>query len=192
MTEKIARRGIKTPHLYEPDILEKITVSQVIKKNGLVLSEENSIHEIWDWLDKEPAYKSNRYFIVSSNEGEYRGIVNSSSLFSRDHIIDKPIASLIQHKNISIENDNSLRMAVELMAKENVDVLPVISRENNNNIVGILSYRDIISAYKFRMEDHEKKDPRISLKRRGLKILLRGQKLYTAMRYKNEQENKTY
>jgi hypothetical protein len=42
------------------------------------------------------------------------------------------------------------------------------------------------------MEDHEKKYPRISLKRRGLKILLRGQKLYTAMRYKNEQENKTY
>ena len=81
-------------------------------------------------------------------------------------------------------------MAVELMARENVDVLPVISRENNNNIVGILSYRDIISAYKFSMEDHEKKHPRISLKRRGLKILLRGQKLYTAMRYKNEQDNK--
>src|SRR5665213_1587711 len=38
MTEKITRRGVKTPDTYEPDILEKITVQQVIKENGLVLS----------------------------------------------------------------------------------------------------------------------------------------------------------
>jgi hypothetical protein len=75
------------------------------------------------------------------------------------------------------------------MARENVDVLPVVSKENNNSIVGILSYRDIISAYKFSMEEHEKKHPRISLKRRSLRILLRGQKLYTALRYKNEQND---
>jgi|KBSMisStandDraft_5_1062788.scaffolds.fasta_scaffold24618_3 H+/Cl- antiporter ClcA len=189
MTEKIARRGIKTPHSYEPDILEKITISQVITGNGLAISEDNTIHEIWDWLDQEPAYNSNSYFIIASNEGMYKGIISSSSLFSRNHITDKPIATLIQRKNIAIDMDNSLRRAVELMARENVDVLPVVSKENNNSIVGILSYRDIISAYKFSMEEHEKKHPRISLKRRSLRILLRGQKLYTALRYKNEQND---
>jgi len=188
MTEKIARRGIQTPHSYEPDILEKITISQVIKEDGLVLSEENSIHEIWHWLDQEPAYNSNSYFIVSNNDGEYKGIISAAALFSRDHITDKPISSLIQHKNLSIEIDSSLRKAVELMARENVDVLPVISG-SNKHIAGILSYRDIISAYKFSMDDHEKKHPRISLKRRSLKILLRGQKLYTAFRYKNEKDD---
>ena len=189
MTEKIARRGIKTPHSYEPDILEKITISQVITGNGLAISEDNTIHEIWDWLDQEPEYNSNSYFIIASNEGMYKGIISSSSLFSRNHITDKPIATLIQRKNIAIDMDNSLRRAVELMARENVDVLPVVSKENNNSIVGILSYRDIISAYKFSMEEHEKKHPRISLKRRSLRILLRGQKLYTALRYKNEQND---
>jgi H+/Cl- antiporter ClcA len=189
MTEKIARRGIKTPHSYEPDILEKISIGQVIKENGLVLSEENTVHEIWDWLDQEPAYNSNSYFIITSNDGIYRGIVSSASLLSRNHITDKPIARLIQHKNIPIDMDNSLRSAVELMARENVDVLPVVSKENNNSIIGILSYKDIILAYKFSMEEHEKKHPRISLKRRSLRILLRGQKLYTALRYKNEQND---
>jgi CIC family chloride channel protein len=43
MTEKITRRSIKTPDFYEPDILEKILVREVIKENGLVISEDNSI-----------------------------------------------------------------------------------------------------------------------------------------------------
>ena len=30
MTEKIARRGVKTPHSYQPDVLEKFTVEQGI------------------------------------------------------------------------------------------------------------------------------------------------------------------
>ncbi|HEY6160300.1 MAG TPA: chloride channel protein, partial [Bacteroidia bacterium] len=30
MTEKIARRGVRTPHSYEPDILEKISVSDIL------------------------------------------------------------------------------------------------------------------------------------------------------------------
>src|SRR4051812_15256161 len=34
MTEKIARRGIKTPNAYEPDVLDKMTVQQVARENG--------------------------------------------------------------------------------------------------------------------------------------------------------------
>jgi hypothetical protein len=36
------------------------------------------------------------------------------------------------------------------------------------------------------MDEHVKKSPDISLKRRGLKILLRGQKLITAIKIKDK------
>jgi predicted transcriptional regulator len=72
------------------------------------------------------------------------------------------------------------------MAKENTDVLPVVSKENNNSIIGILSYREIIASYKKNMDEHVKKHPDISLKRRGLKILLRGQKLMTSIKIKDK------
>jgi predicted transcriptional regulator len=62
-----------------------------------------------------------------------------------------------------------------MMAKENIDILPVIS--NENNIIGILSYKDIISAYKSDIDNYIKKRPSISLKRNGLKILVHGNKL---------------
>ncbi|AKQ44422.1 chloride channel protein [Rufibacter radiotolerans] len=174
MTEKIARRGVKTPDSYEPDILEKVTVAQVIQEEGLVLSEDNSIGEVREWLDQESDYQSN-YFIIASDENEFRGIVSSSNLFSHHHPVQTKIGSLIKRRNISVDARNSLRTAVELMAKENLDMLPVVSKENQ--VIGVLSYQNIISAYKTNMEEHEQKTPNISLKRKSLKILLRGQRL---------------
>lgn len=185
MTEKIARRGVKTPHSYEPDILEKISVEQVIKENGIVLGENNTVKEIKEWLGREPEYNSN-YFIISGNEGEYRGILSASTIFSNLQSDDSRVGALIRRKNISVSTGSSLRTAVEIMAKENTDVLPVVSRENNNTIVGILSYREIIASYRKNMEEHVKKHPDISLKRRGLKILLRGQKLMTSIKTKDK------
>jgi predicted transcriptional regulator len=173
MTEKIARRGVKTPHSYEPDILEKITVKQALSGEGVIISEENTITEVRDWLDKETDYRSN-YFIISNQLGEYKGILSSSNLYSRHHGESNQVGTLVKRQNIFISDDHSLRHAVEKMAKENVDVLPVITGENKN-IIGVLSYHDIIASYKFGIDEHDRKAPHISVKQ--LKILVRGQNL---------------
>lgn len=181
MTEKIARRGVKTPDSYEPDLLEKVTVAQVVNNNGIVLSEDNTVKEVREWLNTVQDYHYN-YFIISGNEGEYKGILSSSNLFANHHDAEMLIGKLIRRKPVSVSVDSSLRAAVAMMATENIDVLPVVSKDNN--IIGMLSYQDIISAYRHGIDEHEKKDPSISLKRRGLKILLHGQKLFTSRKVK--------
>jgi len=183
MTEKISRRGVKTPDSYEPDILEKVSVEQVMEKNGLIISEDNNISEVLDWLNKEPDYNRN-YFIVSNESGEYKGILSSSNLFNKIHKADTLVGTLIKRRNISVTVDNSLRTAVELMAKENIDVLPVLARENNN-VIGTLSYHNIIASYRQSIDEHTKRHPDISLKRRGLKILIKGQKLISSWKTKD-------
>ena len=184
MTEKITRRGVKTPYSYEPDVLEKLTVEQALTDNGMIISEENNIKEVREWLSQEQDNKSN-YFIISSNEGEYRGILSSSNLLSNQHFQENLIGTLIKRNNIYIGMSDTLRTAVETMAKENIDVLPVVSKENTT-IIGILSYHDIIATYKHGIDEHDKKQPHISLRRNGLKILLRGQKMVSAMKRKDE------
>lgn len=182
MTEKIVRRGVKTPFSYEPDILESMTVAQVITDHGMIISEDNNIKEVREWLNQELDFKSN-YFIISSNEGEYRGILSSSNLFSNHHSLEISIGTLVKRNKVFIEQHDTLRVAVETMAKENVDVLPVISK--GTNIIGILSYHDIIATYKQGIDEHEKKEPHISLKRNGLKILLRGKRFVSAKKEKS-------
>ena len=188
MTEKIARRGVKPPDSYHADILEKITVAQVIKENGLILSELNTIAEVREWLESEPEYRNN-FFIVANDENKFKGIISSSNLFSAHHRVDDRVGSLIKRHPVSIRSRFSLRYAVELMAKENIDVLPVVSEEQGENIIGVLSYKDIIAAYKYNIDDHTRREPSISLKRRSLKILLHGKRMIEMRQKKDETVN---
>ena len=77
---------------------------------------------------------------------------------------------------LSMHQEDTLKMAVELMAKENVDVLPVISPTEKNTIIGVLTYQNIIASYKHGISEHEEKSPSISFKRKGLKIIRYEQK----------------
>jgi len=181
MTEKIGRRGVKTPDSYEPDILERKTIADVLNDDAIVLSEENTIEEIRSWIRKEENFNSN-YFIITSNENSFLGIVSSSDVLNPKHNAMDQITSLLMEKNISIYINSSLRVAVEKMAHENVDVLPVVSIENN--IIGILSYKDIIATYKHGIDEHQKKRPHISLKKQGFKILIHGQRLISRVKNK--------
>jgi len=177
MTEKIARRGIKTPHSYEPDILEKVSVEQVLRKDGLVVSSNNSILDVREFLKKEN-YQSGNYVVIVDEKFAFKGIVSLSNINSSHHDVNKRIDTLIKRKLCSVLKTDSLRTAVETMAKENLDVLPVISNDDEVKVVGILSYKNIISAYKYRFDEHEQKHSQISFKRGGLKVLLHGQKLF--------------
>jgi chloride channel protein, CIC family len=184
MTEKIARRGVRTPHSYEPDILDKLTVQQVIEDDGAVLSTNTTITEVREWLQKNKNQARN-YFIVVNDDGSFEGIISSSNLFSMHHAVDSKIGSLIKRRPFAITASDTLKTAVEMMAKENLDVLPVISSESNK-VTGILSYRNILSAYKHGIEEHKESVP-ISLKRRTLKILLHGKRRLTFLKEKETQ-----
>lgn len=179
MTEKITRRGIKTPDHYEPDILETISVGQVMSKNDIVIGEDNTIGEVRQWLEREKDYQSN-YFVIVSADNEFKGIISSSNLFSDHHAPTKKVSELIKRIPVSISENDTLRLGVELMAQENMDILPVVSADNN--MIGILSYKNILNAYKKDLENDIRRKPVISLKRNSLKILVHGQKLIDAIR----------
>jgi len=62
------------------------------------------------------------------------------------------------------------------MANEDLDVLPVISSRTKNEVIGLLSYKDILSAYSTKFNEYKKTNASISLKSQGLKIWLYGQR----------------
>jgi CIC family chloride channel protein len=174
MTEKIARRGVKTPHSFQPDILEEVTIKEVIGETGTVLSEETEIGEARQWLDQEPGDRKN-YFIVVSIDNTFSGIVSSSNLFSQQHDIKQQTKTLIRRKAVSIGMNDTLKAAVKLMLEENIDVLPVVSADQY--LAGILTYENIMAAYKMDMDKYRRASPHISIKRQSLKMLVKGQKL---------------
>lgn len=172
MTEKIARRGVKTPHSYEPDLLDKIIIKDVASENGFIIRGDNTIAEVREWLEEEKEHTHN-YYIIADGSDNFIGLLSSSNLFSKHHDVNEMVSTLIKRLPASVFATDSLRTAVNKMAKENVDVLPVILN-GTRKLAGILSYKDIIAVYKYRADEHENRNAHISIKRRALKVLSHG------------------
>ena len=175
MTEKIARRGIYTPDSYEPDILRKLTVSQVIKSESLILGSDNTIKEVRSFFDRNPA--SEGYFLVVDPKGTFEGALAVADIYHSKLNEDSTISSLVKKSSLFLRSDDSLGKAVELMSKENQELIPVLSAARKNTLLGVLSYKDILTAYKHQRRENEEVGTNLSLKRQRLKILIRGRKL---------------
>ncbi|RYY93034.1 MAG: chloride channel protein, partial [Chitinophagaceae bacterium] len=93
MTEKIARRGVTTPHVYQPDLLENKRVGEVIGKEGLILSGSSTLEEVREWLKKHKDQQQN-FYIVADAGGVFKGIISSSNLFSLHHPGDTSLQQL--------------------------------------------------------------------------------------------------
>lgn len=186
MTEKIARRGIHTPHSYEPDLLEKLRVEQIIGEDALILSADNSLAELREWLagTDEPA---GNYFIVVNDEQEFIGTISLGDIYSKHHEPEMRAGALVKRNPVSVRSYQSLRHAVELMAREDIEILPVVSV--NNTLSGVITYKDIIGSYRHRLADNEQAAAHISLKRQSIKILLKGQRLLNYFQSKETREN---
>ncbi|MEJ7663875.1 MAG: CBS domain-containing protein [Hymenobacter sp.] len=115
-------------------------------------------------------------------DGTFAGIVSLVTLAGWHADDNAPISTLLQPRTAAVLATDSLRTAVERMARENVDVLPVVSAGKLPQVSGVISYRDILAAYKNRLEDDSKMAPHILLKRKGLQVLLRGQALFQKQR----------
>ncbi|MDB5087585.1 MAG: chloride channel protein [Mucilaginibacter sp.] len=171
MTEKIARRGVVTPDSYEPDVLQRTKVSEVINNEGAILKISNTVGEAIELLSSKNIGDS--YLITVDDNLKYAGTVKLTDLYLEP--ADVILREIIQLDYLLVYNNDSLRTAVELMAKQNGDVLPVVNADDHR-VMGVLSYRNIISGYNDQLTENEGARTQISLKRRRMKLLLKRKK----------------
>ncbi|HWJ90499.1 MAG TPA: chloride channel protein, partial [Flavisolibacter sp.] len=183
MTEKIARRGVATPHVYEPDILDNITVDKVMREEAVIIGHEAILSEIREWLLKNRQRQQN-FYVVADEEGQFKGIVSSSNLFSMHHEQNTVINDLIKRKPLTVGREYSLKQVVEIMARENLDVLAVKGTEDNK-IIGVISYRDVLSAYRMQLEQHEE-NRTIFLKERALRFFAQRKRKLSVLRHRTK------
>lgn len=175
MTEKINRRGVQTPDVYEPDILQRVNVGAVIEEAEDIFSSDNCLEDIREWL-----LSSNEDVEAVAVIDENEAIVGVVCLddIRRSNLPDSaPITALMQKKNIYVYTDSKLSFAVDLMDRFKVDYLPVVERNNKTKVAGILSYKDVFAAYRRRSNEENIYKRAISLRRQGYRIIVRGKQL---------------
>lgn len=175
MTEKIARRGVVAPEDYQSDILLSKNVASVMNRQPDLISEDNTLAELRQWLEREPeAFRPN--FIVTAPDQKYSGILKGALIFDRRNPDATRVDHLMRPLLAEVSADDTLRTAMDKMAEHEVEILPVTSH-SFGKVTGVLTYRHILQAFKSQIETHRQKPAAISLKRSGLRIIVHGRNL---------------
>lgn len=168
MTEKIARRGIRTPDSYEPDVLEQISVDQVMDRKVPVISRSVLVKDVLEKIDPQV-----EHLFVSDAEGAFEGLVRVQDL--RSAPLDADLGTLARVP-FAVRSGDDLRSAVSELART-PQHLPVVVTELGT-VVGLLTFSEVLKAYGQRFDDDEEVEAHILLKRRRLKVMAQGKHLY--------------
>ncbi|WP_256013951.1 hypothetical protein [Desertivirga xinjiangensis] len=63
------------------------------------------------------------------------------------------------------------------MSSYEEEFLPVVSPAEENVVIGLLTYKEVLNAYKLQLKEDLEASTNLSLKRQRMKIVLRGRQL---------------
>ncbi len=168
MTEKIARRGIRTPDSYEADPLEQFTVGQVMDRRVQVVPGHLTGGEVL----ASPAASHDHLFVVDDS-GAFEGVVSMADL--RKTASGATLASLVVMPNTVSTRDDLRTAAGELARSPGNGPLAVVE---DNTVIGLLTMPDLLRAYRKHLEANVEHDASILLHRRRLKVMAQGKQFF--------------
>ncbi len=154
-TEKLTRKGIRYSHEREINILETIQVEDVMVRNVTHARENMTVREVSNMI-LESGFQG---FPCVCPDGKLVGIVTHSDI--RNAIAkgmgDANICDIETKKGLQVVYpDMTLEEAMELMTSLDFGHLPVVSREDPDQLMGFLTRNDILKVYKGKKKESQK------------------------------------
>lgn len=146
-TMKLVRAGINLKEGREVNILKSILVKDARTRNIKTIPENMTIRGLNEYITK---VKHSNYPLVDK-DGLLTGIISFQDF--KNVVLEKELEDLIVVKELATKNvititdDKNLDDALVKIGSRNIEQLPVVDKDNPRKIIGMLSRRDIISAY---------------------------------------------
>ncbi|MBX3413319.1 MAG: chloride channel protein [Pirellulales bacterium] len=152
MTEKIARRGVRTPHEYLADPLDQILVRDVAVRQVVSLLVSDRVTDVLERMLVRADHLHPVYPVLDAR-GVLVGVVARRELLNPDYQGTSTVADLICRSPRFVYEDCSVRQAADHMLNHGVGRLPVVTRAAPHRLVGIVTRRDILSGYRRRLRE---------------------------------------
>lgn len=160
LTEKIARRGINTPVEYLTDHLDQVVVRDIASKNVVTLRAQQTLAEVKRWLDSDPERSRHQGYPVLDERSRLIGVLTRRNLLAAEEDPATPLRDLLQRFPVYVYDTSTARDAADHMVRHDVGRLPVVSRKNPTQLVGIVTRSDILSVYERRLRETKPIHPR--------------------------------
>jgi len=143
-TLKLRRQGITFRPREEVDLLERVSVREVMTRNFPTVSPETTLAQIVDRFAKSRHHG----FPVVDKQGNLKGVVAladvEANLGSSESLTAADIATT---DLITAYPDETLHDVVHRLGGTEVGRVPVVDRKAPSRLVGLLRRRDIVKAY---------------------------------------------
>jgi H+/Cl- antiporter ClcA len=163
MTEKIARRGIRTPGDYEADALDQVHVRDIMSPQVITVRAQDKIAAVRQWLSSQRAETLHQGFPVVDDLGHLVGVVTQRDLREPSVQEQQSVAEIVLRLPRFVYDDCTVRQATDHMVDHDVGRLPVVRRAEPARVVGIVTRSDVLSVYRRRVEDMQFQEPSLRL-----------------------------
>jgi CIC family chloride channel protein len=163
MTEKIARRGSRVVTDYVADFLDQILVSDVAVAPVIVVRADDSLEHVRASIATHAHESAHQGFPVVDDDDRLVGVVTRRDLLEEGATATS-VRGVVRRAPVVVFEDSSLRDAVDQMAGENVGRLPVVTRDEPDRVIGILTRSDVIAAHTRRLDGDRLHEPRYRLR----------------------------
>ncbi|MEW6717251.1 MAG: chloride channel protein [Chloroflexota bacterium] len=147
-TLKLSRRGVQLRRGKEVDIMESITVREVMTSNPITVKPELKVSALPDLFIQTNMHG----FPVVDDEGKLWGIVTISDYrkaMKKNGMTakERTIKDIATHALVTAYPDENVSVVLKRMAPRDLSRIPVVSRQDKRHLIGILRRNDIVRAY---------------------------------------------
>lgn len=163
LTEKISRRGYHLSREYAIDPLEILFTREVMRTNIVALPATISQKELAQSINSDRRPLGQHLYPVVDAHNDLIGVATRKDLLKllqeQCSIGDGyQLAQLIKEHPVVAFPDDPLRVVVTRMAETGYTRLPVVERENQQKLVGIISLNDLLHARTRNVEEERRRE----------------------------------
>jgi H+/Cl- antiporter ClcA/CBS domain-containing protein len=163
MTEKLARRGLRIHQDYEPDVLQQITVGEVMSKEFDAVPATLRVAELAERIAKrDPSVTHHQGVFVVDANGMLAAIITRADVMralEQDQSGTITVIEAGSHNPVVTYPNEVLYDAAARMLRSNVGRLPVMSWEDPGRPIGYLGRSQVMAARLRRLEEEHVREP---------------------------------
>ncbi len=157
LTEKVSRRGFHLSREYAVDPLEILFVREVMRSNIIAIPGSSSPTQLVELLRGHDRGSSQHLYPVLDGGNHVLGVVTRGDLLQSLQEQGtggdgRRLADLIRTKPVVAYPDESLRAVVYRMASTELTRFPVVSRDSEPQLVGMVSLTDLLKGRALNLE----------------------------------------
>src|SRR6185437_3026637 len=160
LTEKISRRGHHLSREYVVDPLEALAVEDVMRKNITAFPAESTIAELQAALAHNDNPRGQRVYPVIDGNQHLLGVITRYDLLTAienqqrdgDHG-NVQLSQVIAKAPVVAFPEEPLRLVVNRMASTGLTRFPVVTRNGDSKLVGLICLQDLLKARELSVAD---------------------------------------